>query len=254
MKKAKWSALVAVLCVLGMAAQETQKPAQPEIQPKPAATQETQPPATPTPAPNSPDKTPAAAPDKAAADPDTTKVDPTKMAAPAAAGKTKPANAGLVDAKSYVLGAEDQISITVWRSPEFSGQHMIRPDGKITINLIGEVEAAGHTPEKLGEDIKERLRKVLVDPDVSVSVIAVNSKRFFIQGEVLKPGEYKLVVPTRVLQALVNAGGFKDFANQKKITIMRGTQRFNFNYKAVIAGKNLDQNIWLEPDDLIIVK
>jgi len=247
MKTAKWSALAAVLCVWGLSAQETPKPAQPETQPKPPAAQEAQAPASaPTPAPN--------ASEKAAADPDSAKVDPTKMAAPAAPAHAKPANAGLVDSKSYVLGAEDQIAITVWRSPEFSGQHMIRPDGKITINLIGEIEAAGQTPERLGDNIKDRLRKVLVDPDVSVSVIAVNSKRFFIQGEVLKPGEYKLVVPTQVLQALVNAGGFKDFANQKKITIMRGTKRFLFNYKAVIAGKNLDENIWLEPDDIIIVK
>jgi len=119
-------------------------------------------------------------------------VDPTKMAAPAVNGGAKPANAAPVDAKSYVLGPEDMIFITVWRSAEFSGQHMIRPDGKITINLVGEVQAAGITPEALGSSIRERLRRVLVDPDVSVSVTQVNSKRYFIEGEVLKPGEYKL--------------------------------------------------------------
>jgi len=174
--------------------------------------------------------------------------------APASGVHPPPANAAPVDAKSYILGAEDMISIMVWRSAEFSGTHMIRPDGKITINLVGEVDAAGLTPEQLGISIRDKLKKVLVDPDVSVSVTAVNSKRFFIEGEVGHPGEYKLVVPTRVLQALVNAGGFKDFANQKKITIMRGSKRFYFNYKKVIEGKNQDENIFLEPDDIIIVK
>jgi len=180
------------------------------------------------------------------------------MAASASDGSTKPANAATVDAKSYVLGPEDNIFIAVWRSAEFSGQHMIRPDGKITINLVGEVQAAGLTPEELGSSIKERLRKVLVDPDVSVSVTQVNSKRYFIEGEVLKPGEYKLVVPTRILEALVNAGGFKDFAKQTDIRIMRGQTVLHFNYKNAIKGKtntkNADQNVFLEPGDIIIVK
>jgi polysaccharide export outer membrane protein len=200
---------------------------------------------------------PAAAADPAAklGAPPSTDVDPSKMAAAAPSGvNPKPPNAAPVDSKSYLLGAEDVIFVAVWRSAEFSGQHMIRPDGKITINLVGEVDAAGLTPEQLGSVIREKLRKVLVEPDVSVSVTAVNSKRFFIEGEVAHPGEFKLVVPTRVLQALVNAGGFRDFANQKKITVMRGTKRFYFNYKAVIAGKNQDENIYLEPDDIIIVK
>jgi polysaccharide export outer membrane protein len=185
-------------------------------------------------------------------------VDPSKMAAPASNPGAKPANAAPVDTKSYVLGPEDVIFIMVWRSAEFSGQHMIRPDGKITINLVGEVQASGTTPEALGSSIKERLRKVLLDPDVSVSVIQVNSKRYFIEGEVLKPGEYKLVVPTRILEALVNAGGFKDFAKQTDIRIMRGSAVLHFNYKSAIKGKtttkNADQNVFLEPGDIIIVK
>ena len=181
-----------------------------------------------------------------------------EMAAASSDHAAQPANAVPVDAKSYVLGAEDNIYIAVWRSAEFSGQHMIRPDGKITINLVGEVQAAGLTPEALGTSIKDRLRKVLVDPDVSVSVTQVNSKRYFIEGEVLKPGEYKLVVPTRILEALVNAGGFKDFAKQSDIRIIRGPKVLHFNYKQAIKGnnsaKNLDQNVYLEPGDIIVVK
>jgi polysaccharide export outer membrane protein len=132
---------------------------------------------------------------------------------------------------------------------------MIRPDGKITMPFLGDVAAASFTPLELSTAIKERLKKYIVDPDVSVSVSAVNSKRYYIQGEVNKTGEYKLLVPTKVLEALVNAGGFKDFANQKKIVIMRVSgERLNFNYKEVIRGKNMDQNIYLKPGDIIIVK
>jgi polysaccharide biosynthesis/export protein len=239
MRKAILSAVLAALFVLGCIAQEPPKPkpAEPAAQPKSSGVQESERSAVPSPG---------------------VDVDPSKMATPASNGNSKPANAVPVDAKSYVLGAEDMIFITVWRSPEFSGQHMIRPDGKITINLVGEVQASGLTPEALGASIKERLRKVLVDPDVSVSVTQVNSRRYFIEGEVLKPGEYKLVVPTRILEALVNAGGFKDFAKQTDIRIIRGATVLHFNYKTAIRGKNAgksaDQNVFLEPGDIIIVR
>ncbi len=182
-------------------------------------------------------------------------VDPTKMGAPQAAGS----NPGgvKVDYNAFILGAEDQIAITVYGSPEFSGSHMIRPDGRITMNFIGEVMAADMTPEQLGNEIKERIKKFIVDPDVSVSVLAVRSKKYYIQGEVGRTGEFPLTVPTRILEALVNAGGFKDFANKKKIVIMRGScgrpQRLNFNYKDVIKGKHMEQNIYLNPGDIIIV-
>jgi polysaccharide export outer membrane protein len=107
--------------------------------------------------------------------------------------------------------------------------------------------------------VKDRIKKYVVDPDVSVSVLAVRSKKYFIQGEVNKTGEFPLTVPTRVLEALVNAGGFRDFANKKKIIIMRGTdmtsgtQRLQFNYNEVIKGKHLEQNIYLRPGDIILV-
>ena len=137
-------------------------------------------------------------------------IDPTKMGAPRD-GTNKPA--AKVDDRAFILGAEDQIAITVYGSPEFSGSHMIRPDGKITLNFIGEVTATDLTPEQLGNEIKERIKKYIVDPDVSVQVLAVRSKKYFIQGEVGRTGEFPLTVPTRVLEALVIAGGFKDFAN-----------------------------------------
>jgi polysaccharide export outer membrane protein len=126
------------------------------------------------------------------------------------------------------------------------------------VNLVGEIVAAGQTPEQLTDSLKERLKKYVVDPDVSIAVLAVNSKRYFIQGEVNHPGEFKLVVPTKILEALVNAGGFREFAKQKDIVIIReagaNTERMHFNYKDVIKGKHLDQNIFLKAGDIIVVR
>ncbi len=203
---------------------------------------------------------PAAANDPNKMDPnklDPARIDPNKMAAPRGTSK-KPVGVH-VDDHAFVLGAEDQIAITVYGSPEFSGSHMIRPDGKITLNFIGEVTATDLTPEQLGNEIKEKIRKYIVDPDVSVQVLAVRSKKYFIQGEVGRTGEFPLTVPMRVLEALVNAGGFKDFANKKNIIIMRGTdmrgtERIKFNYNEVIKGKHLEQNIYLQNGDIILVR
>jgi polysaccharide export outer membrane protein len=181
-------------------------------------------------------------------------IDPTKLAEPRDKAVARAALAVPQDDHPFVLGAEDQISVMIYNSPEFSGAHMIRPDGKITVPFLGDVVAAGFTPLELSSTIKERLKKYIVDPDVSVSVTQVNSKRYYIQGEVGRTGGFPLLVPTKVLEALVNAGGFKDFANQKKIIIMRVTgERLNFNYREVIQGKKMAQNIYLKPGDIIIV-
>jgi polysaccharide export outer membrane protein len=174
----------------------------------------------------------------------------TAAPAPAAAAATETG----VDPKLFVIGAEDVLLIRVWREPELSGQVTVRPDGKITLQLLNEVQAAGLSPEKLAQNISEGLTaKYMNKAEVSVSVLHVNSRKYFIQGEVGRPGVYPLLVPTTILEALVHAGGFRDFANQKKITIMRKGERLHFNYKDVIKGKNASQNITLEPGDLIIV-
>ena len=158
-----------------------------------------------------------------------------------------------VDPKAYIIGAEDIISIRVWREPENSGLFTVRPDGKISVPLIGEIAAAGLTPEKLSESIAQGLQKVMVHPEVTVGVERVNSKKYYIQGEVNKPGSYPLVIDTTVLEALVNAGGFREFANTKKIIILRGTERLKFNYHEVTKGKKMEQNILVKPGDQIIV-
>lgn len=158
-----------------------------------------------------------------------------------------------VDHGTYVIGAEDQLAIRVWREPEVSGSVIVRPDGMITMPLIGEVQAAGKTPNQLKEAIAEQLSEYLTRPEVLVSVTGIRSKKYYITGQVNSTGSFPLVVPTTILEALSGAGGFQQWANTKKIVILRGSKRIPFNYKDVIKGKNLDQNIYLENGDHIIV-
>ena len=158
-----------------------------------------------------------------------------------------------VDPKSYVIGAEDLLQILVWREAEVSGSVVVRPDGMITLQLIGEVQAAGRTPNALREEITEKLSQFLNRPEVMVSVTGVRSKKYYITGQVNRTGAFPLVVPTTVLEALSGAGGFQQWANKKNITILRGSQRLKFNYNEVIKGKNPGQDIYLENGDHIIV-
>ncbi|HYP05191.1 MAG TPA: polysaccharide biosynthesis/export family protein [Bryobacteraceae bacterium] len=158
-----------------------------------------------------------------------------------------------VDPKTYVIGAEDILMIRVWREPDLSNAVQVRPDGKITMQLIGEIMAAGETPEGLKNKITEALQEHIIKPDVFVSLQAVQSKKYYITGEVNRTGTFPLVVPTTVLEALTNAGGFREFADTKKITILRKGKTFKFNYRDVVRGKSAEQNILLEPGDLIYV-
>ncbi len=158
-----------------------------------------------------------------------------------------------VDPKTYVIGAQDVLMIKVWREMDFTGPYTVRPDGKISMPLVGDVQASGLTPERLGEQLKQALSNFINSPDVSVSLQTVGSKKFYITGEVNRAGEYTLATPTKVFDALSNAGGFRDFANKKKIIIIRGTERIKFNYQDILKGKNLEQNIFLENGDTIVV-
>jgi polysaccharide export outer membrane protein len=165
-----------------------------------------------------------------------------------------PENGGLaVDPTSYVIGVQDQLYVRVWREPDFTAPYAVRPDGKITLPLIGDVQASGLTPERLSAQLKQGLSDYINNPDVTVSVTQVNSKKYSITGEVLRPGEFPLAVPIKVFDALSNAGGFREFANKKKIIIIRGSERLKFNYNDIIKGKNLDQNIQLQNGDTVIV-
>jgi polysaccharide biosynthesis/export protein len=177
-------------------------------------------------------------------------IDPARMAAPAAATKSAPPST-----KTYLIGAEDVLRIVIWNNAPMSGEFSVRPDGAISIPLLGDLMVAQRTPQQVEEDITRRLvdGQLIRDPHVSVGLTAIHSKKYYIQGEVNKPGSYDLVVPTTIMEGLVNAGGFRDFANTRKIRILRGNQEFKFNYNQVSHGKNREQNIYLEPGDIIIV-
>jgi polysaccharide biosynthesis/export protein len=158
-----------------------------------------------------------------------------------------------VDPGKYQIGAEDLLFVRVWREPDFTLPVAVRPDGKITMPLIGEVRAAGQSPLQLTATLKQLLMQYLNNPDVSVFVTEVRSKKFYIDGEVNRPGAFALVTPTSVLEALSRSGGFREFANAKKIRVLRGGQIRRFNYKEVTNGKHLEQNIAVENGDHIIV-
>jgi polysaccharide export outer membrane protein len=157
----------------------------------------------------------------------------------------------------YVIGADDLLSIVFWKDKDMSAEARVRPDGRIALPLINEVQAAGLTPEALQQKITEESRKYMEDASITVVVREINSRRVFITGEVAKPGPYSLTSPITVMQLIAVAGGLKDYANSKNITIMRsdgGKQvSLKFNYKDVAAGKNLQQNIELKPGDTVVV-
>ncbi len=173
--------------------------------------------------------------------------------ATAAEAQVKAANAD----PSYIIGAEDVLNINVWKEADISRTVPVRPDGRISLPLLNDVQAAGLTPQQLADSIRDGLKKFMSDPVVTVIVTAVNSRRVYIVGEVTKPGMLPLLSGMTVLQALASAGTFTQFANIKGIYVLRnenGKQvKHPFNYKAVVKGQNADQNLELKPGDTIVV-
>jgi len=171
--------------------------------------------------------------------------------------ETKPAVTPATTDPAYVIGAQDVLDVNVWKEPDMTRIVPVRPDGKITLPLINDVEAAGSTPQQLAATVTERLRKFITEPQVTVIVTQINSQRIFVVGEVLRAGAFPLVPGTTVLQALASAGGFTTFANVKKIHVMRTVNgkhiELPFNYREVLKGDNPDQNIKLEPGDTVVV-
>jgi polysaccharide biosynthesis/export protein len=159
---------------------------------------------------------------------------------------------------SYVIGADDVLTINVWKEPELSHSVPVRSDGKISMPLVGELQAAGRTPFQLEENITAELRRYITEPQVTVIVQQTNSLKFNILGQVTKPGSYPLTGGTTIVDAVAAAGGFRDFAKKKGIYILRqdgngNETRIPFNYDQYIKGKNTAQNIKLKPHDTIIV-
>ena len=161
-----------------------------------------------------------------------------------ATGPTKP---------PYVIGPLDVLIVKVWNNPNLSGPVDVRSDGMLSMPLIGEIKADGLTSRQLKDTLTERLKSILITPEVDVQIAKINSKRYFVYGGVLRAGEFPLREATTVMDALSNVGGFRDFANTKKIYVLRGAQKFAFNYKDVSKGKNMEQNIPLQNGDRIFI-
>ena len=176
----------------------------------------------------------------------------TQNAAPAQSDPTKGHD------NIYVIGNDDVLAINVWKEPDVSRSVPVRSDGKISLPLAGEIQAAGKTPLNLEQDIAAKLKNYIGEPEVTVIVQQSNSQKFNILGQVTRPGTYPIVNSATVLDAIALAGGFRDFAKQKAIYVLRqnadGTQaRLPFNYKDVVKGKNPEQNVKLQPRDTIVV-
>jgi polysaccharide export outer membrane protein len=158
----------------------------------------------------------------------------------------------------FVIGNDDVLTISVWNEPNLSKSIPVRSDGKISLPLVGEVQAAGKTPLQLERDVTEKLKGFITAPEVNVIVEKVNSRKFNILGEVSKPGSYPITASMTIMDGIAIAGGFRDFAKKTGVYILRKTadgqeSRLKFNYKDFIKGKDVAQNIKLEPDDTVIV-
>jgi polysaccharide biosynthesis/export protein len=178
-----------------------------------------------------------------------------RPATPAAAPAAPPA--GVRVPEDYVIGPEDILLISFWRDDSMSGEAVVRPDGKITLKLLNDIDVVGLTPEQLRQKLAKDAKKFLEEPAPTVIVKQINSRKVFITGEVTKPGPYPLNAPTTVIQLITVAGGLNEYAKSEEIGILRTengkTMRLPFNYKQVREGKKLEQNVLLKPGDTVIV-
>jgi polysaccharide export outer membrane protein len=220
--------------------------------------------------PNQPPNAPPVTPPPTASAPAPTTQRPTANAPatvqPLGSGVTSPAPVGTATAPAargidvppdYVIGPDDVLDVIFWRDKDMSAQVAVRPDGRVTLPLLNDVQAAGLTPDQLRSYVMTNAAKYVEDPNVTVVVKTINSRKIFVTGMVSKPGSYPLMGPTSVVQALAMAGGIQEFADSKNIIVMRienGRQvAYRFNYKEVIKRKNLKQNIELKPGDTVVV-
>jgi len=179
---------------------------------------------------------------------------PTQNGSPSSPAKTvshAPAEA------DYKIGAQDVLRIDVWKEDQLTRTVPVRPDGKITLPLLNDIQAAGLTSMQLAAVITDGLKRYITNPQVTVSISEINSRRVYVTGEVMHPGTFALLPNMTVLQALSGSGGFTQFARTKKIYVLRsepGKQtKIPFNYNEVIGGKKSEQDITLQPGDVIVV-
>ncbi len=169
---------------------------------------------------------------------------------------SKPATPAAVDSE-YKIGPQDVVRIDVWKEPDITRTIPVRPDGKISLPLLNDVQAAGLSAHELATTISKGLEKYINNPQVTVTVMEINSRRVYVTGEVARAGAIPLLPNMTVLQALSSSGGFTQFARIKNIYVLRqvdGKQvKLPFNYKEVVAGKKAEDNIMLQPGDVIVV-
>jgi polysaccharide biosynthesis/export protein len=184
---------------------------------------------------------------------------PPAAAATPAAGATTPAAVpgAITPPPGYLIGPDDVLSIVFWKDKDMTSDVQVRPDGKISLSLINEVMAAGLTPDQLREHLTEESKKYLDDANITVVVKQINSRKVYITGQIAKQGPYTLSGPTTVMQLISMAGGVAEFSDSKNIMVLRmenGRQvAHKVNYKELVAGKKLAQNIELKPGDTIVV-
>jgi len=156
----------------------------------------------------------------------------------------------------YVIGPEDVLHIAVWREADLTATLPVRPDGKISLPLLNDVQASGLTPQQLANSVTEKLKKYIADPRVTVVVTQINSKRIYMVGEVFHPGPMPMIANMTVLQALSSAG-LNQFANTKRIYVLRTEngkqQKLPVNYRKLVKGEQIEQNYLLQPGDEIVV-
>lgn len=172
--------------------------------------------------------------------------------------KAKAPNAVPPASEEYVIGPDDLLAVNVWKEPEISRNVVVRPDGRISLPLAGDMRASGRSPVQLEADIKALLLNYLANPEVTVIVQEARSQKFNILGEVEHPGAYPLSRSMTVLDAIALAGGLRDFAKGRKVYVLRiqsdgARVRLPFNYNDVIKGRSLSQNVELKPRDTVVV-
>ncbi len=226
------AATTCLLCGLSLAVSAQQVPTPPPVNPAP----QNQPPSTSTQTTQPGQTSPATPPGQ------------NKGPAVPASGPGAP-----VDSNTYKVGPSDVLLIRVWSEPEFSGPVAVQQNGNFTLPLVGDLPAAGKTPIEIQDMLAKALTKYVVKPLVTVTIQEVGSKKYYMDGLIAHPGEYGLATPISILEAISKAGGLQDFANSKHIYILRGDKRIYFNYRDVLRGKHMEQNIQIEPGDHIVV-
>jgi len=181
---------------------------------------------------------------------------PAQPAANSVSAKTTNAASNSPADATYVIGPDDTLHIAVWKEADLTATLPVRPDGKISLPLLNDVQAAGLTPQQLADSVTEKLKKYIADPRVTVVVTSINSKRVYVNGEVLHPGPMNMLPNMTVLQALSTAG-LNQFAKTKGIYVLRiengRQQKLQVNYSKLLKGERLEQNYRLQPGDTIVV-